>query len=375
MENPGEIRINSGNPMLTQKEISRIVDFIEVLGEGEKGGSAFFRLCRELQPLLVFSSAGFIPFDKTTRTIQATGYQAYNCNEQLFLQYILHYSSEDPFISTGWYLDTRSNVALLSDFVRESRLIESPFAKDFLSQIPMLYCMRIKIFHQGDFLGLLSLHRTTELGDYSYHEVAIAEVLAPYLGRFIGSVPLGGEPDLFSGSDHGVVIISGQDQILYANDIGKVVFQLVEREIQHEMIKNRNTSFLQTPNGPYRLKSFPLTLFAVDPLPEGIMNCRRKRSSESIRVLFLEPLSPSPVFRKKGALKLLSPKQQEVALKVMQGHSNRRIAEILGITEQTVKDHLHTIFEKLRLKNRWELIVFLGGKTGAENPPANDRNR
>jgi|UniRef100_A0A7C3LUE4 DNA-binding NarL/FixJ family response regulator len=79
-------------------------------------------------------------------------------------------------------------------------------------------------------------------------------------------------------------------------------------------------------------------------------------------------------FRKKGALKVLSPKQQEVAIKVMQGHSNRRIAEILGITEQTVKDHLHTISEKLRLKNRWELIVFPGGKTGSENLPGNDRN-
>jgi len=360
--------------MLTQKEISRIVDFIEVLGEGEKGGSAFFRLCRELQPLLGFSSAGFIPFDKTTRTIQATGYQAFNCNEQLFLQYILHYSSEDPFISTGWYLNTQSNVALLSDFVREPQLIESSFAKDFLSQIPLLYCMRIKVFHQGDFLGLLSLHRTRELGDYSYHEVTIAEVIATYLGRYIGNTTLAGEPDLFSGSDHGVVIVSGQGQILFANEIGKFVFQKVEQEIQNEMLANRNATFLQTPNGPYRLKSFPLTLFAVDPLPEGIMNCRRKRSSESIRVLFLEPLSPSPVFRKKGALKLLSPKQQEVALKVMQGHSNRRIAETLGITEQTVKDHLHTIFEKLRLKNRWELIVFFGGKSGSENLPGNGRN-
>jgi two-component system nitrate/nitrite response regulator NarP len=38
-----------------------------------------------------------------------------------------------------------------------------------------------------------------------------------------------------------------------------------------------------------------------------------------------------------------------------QGFSNRQIAEKLGVTEGTVKAHLHAIFEKLDVRSRREL--------------------
>jgi DNA-binding NarL/FixJ family response regulator len=66
-----------------------------------------------------------------------------------------------------------------------------------------------------------------------------------------------------------------------------------------------------------------------------------------------------------NAFRSLSPRQQEIALWVIRGLSNRQIAERLFIAEQTVKDHLSDIFVKLSVQRRGELIAKL-----LEIPPA-----
>jgi DNA-binding CsgD family transcriptional regulator len=53
----------------------------------------------------------------------------------------------------------------------------------------------------------------------------------------------------------------------------------------------------------------------------------------------------------------LSKRQLEVAWWVIHGLSNRQIAERLFITEQTVKDHLHDVFEVMNIRRRSELAA------------------
>jgi two-component system, NarL family, nitrate/nitrite response regulator NarL len=43
---------------------------------------------------------------------------------------------------------------------------------------------------------------------------------------------------------------------------------------------------------------------------------------------------------------------------VAQGYKNKDIAEKLSITEQTVKNHLHNIFEELGVSDRFELSLY-----------------
>ena len=52
-----------------------------------------------------------------------------------------------------------------------------------------------------------------------------------------------------------------------------------------------------------------------------------------------------------------SPREYQVARLVAGGRSNRRIAEHLAISEQTVKNHIQSIFRKLSLSNRVELTI------------------
>lgn len=61
---------------------------------------------------------------------------------------------------------------------------------------------------------------------------------------------------------------------------------------------------------------------------------------------------------RKTLLASLSTREMEVANRVFQGESNKRIADALTITERTVKAHLSAIFKKLGITSRLHLAIF-----------------
>ena len=50
-------------------------------------------------------------------------------------------------------------------------------------------------------------------------------------------------------------------------------------------------------------------------------------------------------------------REREIVDLLMQGMSNRQIGRTLGITEGTVKKHMHHVFVKLGVRSRALLIV------------------
>jgi two-component system nitrate/nitrite response regulator NarL len=56
---------------------------------------------------------------------------------------------------------------------------------------------------------------------------------------------------------------------------------------------------------------------------------------------------------------LLSNREEEVVQLVAQGFRNREIGQKLFISEQTVKNHLHNIFDKLGVSDRLELALYV----------------
>lgn len=56
-------------------------------------------------------------------------------------------------------------------------------------------------------------------------------------------------------------------------------------------------------------------------------------------------------------LAVLAPRERQIAALVGRGMRNREIAETLAMSEGTVKVYLHTIYQKLDLKNRTELAL------------------
>ena len=54
----------------------------------------------------------------------------------------------------------------------------------------------------------------------------------------------------------------------------------------------------------------------------------------------------------------LSQREREIISLIAQGYKNKEIAEKMFITEQTVKNHLHNVFDKLGVSDRLELALY-----------------
>ncbi len=61
--------------------------------------------------------------------------------------------------------------------------------------------------------------------------------------------------------------------------------------------------------------------------------------------------------------KLLSPRERQIAMMIARGLSNRDVACKLGLSDGTVKLHVHRILRKLGAKSRYSLIVQAGTRS------------
>ena len=74
--------------------------------------------------------------------------------------------------------------------------------------------------------------------------------------------------------------------------------------------------------------------------------------------------------RTEADLSMLTGREQQVARYAAKGDSNRLITESLGITERTVKEHMGSVFRKLGVKDRMQLMLLVTGQRpagGGEN--------
>lgn len=75
--------------------------------------------------------------------------------------------------------------------------------------------------------------------------------------------------------------------------------------------------------------------------------------------------SPDPSFG-------LTPRQMEVLRRLSTGASNKVIAQEMGISPATVKNHLDVIFEKMGVTNRLQAVMLARAAVGVSSPPGGD---
>lgn len=73
------------------------------------------------------------------------------------------------------------------------------------------------------------------------------------------------------------------------------------------------------------------------------------RQLESVRRSYSEPGSP---------FHPLSDREMEVLVRVVEGKSNKEIAALLGISHQTVKNHITSILRKFGVEDRTQAVVY-----------------
>jgi DNA-binding NarL/FixJ family response regulator len=94
--------------------------------------------------------------------------------------------------------------------------------------------------------------------------------------------------------------------------------------------------------------------------PDLFVKCARKVADNEVWLprrpvaKMLEPRSERPL----RPVETLTRREKTIISHLMQGQRNREIANHLSISEQTVKNHLRTIFDKVGVSDRLELVLY-----------------
>jgi len=109
--------------------------------------------------------------------------------------------------------------------------------------------------------------------------------------------------------------------------------------------------------------STELLLKSIRKVQAGELWLDRKTTADVIRRLSKKGTTPAAAaagarlgIREQGAA--LSTREREIVVLVAQGFKNKEMAERMFISEQTVKNHLHNIFDKLGVSDRLELALY-----------------
>jgi DNA-binding NarL/FixJ family response regulator len=70
----------------------------------------------------------------------------------------------------------------------------------------------------------------------------------------------------------------------------------------------------------------------------------------------------------------LTPKEIQIALLVWEGMTNREIGKIVGTSEQVIKNHLRSTFDKIGVWSRLELAMYVATHGGKDWPPETERS-
>jgi len=68
----------------------------------------------------------------------------------------------------------------------------------------------------------------------------------------------------------------------------------------------------------------------------------------------------------------LTPKEVQVAILVWEGLTNREIGKIIGTSEQVIKNHLRSTFDKLGVWSRLELAMYVASHGGKNWPTSSE---
>ena len=64
----------------------------------------------------------------------------------------------------------------------------------------------------------------------------------------------------------------------------------------------------------------------------------------------------------------LTPKEIQIAILAWEGMTHREIGKIVGTTEQVIKNHLRSTFDKLGVWSRLELAMYVASHGGKDWP-------
>lgn len=342
------------------------------------------KVLEAIQNTIRIDSASFFLFDENMTPSDPV---AFNIREKYLHLYMDHFFRFNHFDPTHGCVKARPAVAD-SNLLPFSEFKKSYFYNEFLKTHNVHRQLVLYLQSNHKLLGFIGIHRSDEKAGFKDWELAIAETMSPLLSQSLEKAQVFQRTKsdqvyfqtILNRTAVGVLLVSFNLEPLFTNRMAKELFVRMKR----------NGVSFQSSGG----KSQCIPLFALEgcatlknrliqnpnPLTPPTMQKMIKLSSNESFTFTIELLDqpvpgiPTPFFlvtidKEKEVVEAnrindrklkndygFTKREIELVHFLFKGLKNQEIAELLGITEGTVKNHLRNIFEKIGVRTRTSLI-------------------
>ena len=265
---------------------------------------------------------------------------------------------------------TRQSVAVLSEITRGD-LERSIRYVEYLRPLGLAHEMRGAFTSGGYLWGSMDLIRGSGSSDFKPREANLLRRIAPHVGNGLKTAALRIEIPIEEGGTDvpGVLTLDHRGRVVQhtpaaerwlrdLEDLGPgwrewyglpralhTVFLLLQRALSPERDRDEES----VPSLRARARSGRwLTLYG------SLTEATPGRRAET--VIVIEPTKPEELLPFSMSAYGLSPREEELVKLVLRGLSTARISRTLFISEHTVQNHLRSIFEKVGVRSRGELV-------------------
>lgn len=208
-------------------------------------------------------------------------------------------------------------------------------AHDGQSLVRLFHEMSASLFWQGEPTATVSLRRQRDEGDFTPRHRVIVKAILPHIARALHAMDM----------QHSLQFVSAEGGNGERDDVaGLLTYDKAIRRLDEVPVDERPIFAPQLPpmliqdnHGEYRGRTLP----------------RRVGDHGTIVILERLPWIGPPQVEGYG----LSQREKDITQLVIRGLSNKQIAQRLDIIEQTVKDQLHHVFDKMKIRRRSELAA------------------
>jgi DNA-binding CsgD family transcriptional regulator len=267
-------------------------------------------------------------------------------------------------------VDIHQSVALLSettggDLERSTRYVE------YLRPLGLAHEMRGAFTSGGYLWGSMDLVRGSGSPDFEPREANLLRRVAPHLGNGLKMAALRMETRIEEGGTDipGVLTLDYQGGVVqhtpaaerWLRDLEDLGPGWREREalpralrtvvlsLRRALSPERDRDEQSVPSLRARARSGRwLTLYG------SLAEATPERRAET--VIIIEPTKPEELLPFSMTAYGLSPREEELVKLVVRGLSTTRISQTLFISEHTVQNHLRSVFEKVGVRSRGELV-------------------
>jgi len=323
---------------LSSNDLTSVREIFECISSCSDRNLMIQTLFEQVQKLIPFSSAAFVPIDPSTGHFEFQGNVLINVTPRTVLLFTLYYAPLHPYVAAQNHVKI-NDPGRMTDVISVPRLFDTEYSRDFQPLTPLFYEVGMPLGFQGDPLGLLGLHRQRSDHDFTDREVEILRLITPFLSIALGNFALNKRMASIEGV--GRIQIGVDGRTLSINEEARRILNGNPPSILPEPELSGRPAFFQSRVGTYRVQTL--------------------HQSRKGKEILLIPVPASDELYAKIAHLGLTPQQEKVVFAVVRGHSNREIAEQLFVCEQTVKEHLQNIFERVKVRRRSELIAKILG--------------